>query len=718
MSRKLLAILILSLLPLLARAQNVTGNQSVYGKVSDDGWGLVTWYKGSINNIQDGKNLSFTTKSFLHLKINGLYYSNNNLGSTKIGPPEFDTKRDPDVPLDNGTNAKIGDTIETIWRQGGFDIVQDVYPVQFSHSGQIVVKWKIVNHSNAGIGPIESDYLLDIDPQNDKAKVLTRYDYSPKWRLYPNASNGVPPFFMAFQHAPDDPNGGFPGLTGTSYVTNEMTPTPMGLIAPSKLVVGAWTDLSYFKWGYPDNRFGQNYDDNAVLYQWPLTGATPKTANDSITTIATLSYGTGEFCENYGATVPVYTMLLQPGPIQYDGKTRQYAPNPFTVEAIVFNLSATTTLYNSQATLTTNSPLSIVSGTSEVKSLQKPLSPTSIAPFDIGDAVWTVKMTPTIDTVTFKTAYLSLDVNHISWADQWLCPLFIPIDMDTLPPLIGSLSVLPHSLSLTVRDDRATDVGLKSIGWTGTNVNVPITGGAIPISGCSPATYSIAITQIDTTKPACVTLTFTDCASNTSTFDTCLVSNRAADIYWPAFTYRYGYKLNSGADSNNRCNYQCTEWSLKDDQQFDRGLSDVKVKSSDNMMLTVDGQSPDSKAISFNICALEATQNGFMVLEAVDSAGHIVDTSFTYCAAVLADVGGSARSDLSLRAYPNPTTGACTLAVPGTATIEVLDVLGRAVDRFTMTESREWDMSALPAGTYTVRANVAGSHISTRVIKE
>jgi hypothetical protein len=726
MSRKLLAILIVSLFsacafPVGASADMSTSNQYVAAIVSD-GWGLVTWYKKptAISLQKDWKVLSFVNHSFLNLRINSLYYTNNNLTPPppKIGPPEVDTKLNPDVFLDNGTNTKIGDTIETTWRQGAFDIVQDVYPVQFSHSGQIVMKIRIVNHSTSGIAPAEAEFLLDIDPQNDKAKVLTRYGYSPKWRLFPDLSNGVPPFFVAFERAPDDSRGGFPGLTGTAYVTNEMTPTPMELVAPSKLIIGAWTDLSYYKWGYPDSRVGQDYDDNAALYQWPPTSCPGKTTIDSSTTIATLSYGTGEFCENFGANVPVFAMLMRPGQLQYDARSRQYAPNPFKVEALIFNLSATNSLSNVLTALTVQAPLRFTVGSKLTQTVKT--NPAAISSFSVGDTSWMVKVVDTNNTYDIL-ANLSLDVNGIGWTDPWDCPIRIPpVNTDSFPPILTVESSTKDSIALKVHDDRLLDLGMKSITWTDSNVTVLVTGGSMPISGCSQSIYNIRLAKKDTTLLGYISFLFTDCANNTTGFSAYFPAGEplTPDVSPPTFTYRFGSKLNHGADSNNRCNFQCTEWSLLDNKQFDRGLASVTQKQFDNMSLNIDGLSPDGKAVSFSVCAVDTMKNGSMTIQATDSAGHVVDTSFTYCAAATAGVGSSALSDLALRVYPNPTAGACTLTLNGTATIEVLDVLGRTVDRFTMTDMREWDMSALPAGTYIVRAEITDAHVSTRILKQ
>src|SRR5438046_1799795 len=125
-------------IPSLAGAQKVTSNQFVGAKLSDGG--TLTIYKG---NPANRELLTFIDHSYLTLKIEGLYYSNNPW-ATKIGPDG--TPKAVDVFLNGGQTSKIGDTLRVVWKESGFDIVQDAYPVQFSSSGVIVLSIKIVNH--------------------------------------------------------------------------------------------------------------------------------------------------------------------------------------------------------------------------------------------------------------------------------------------------------------------------------------------------------------------------------------------------------------------------------------------------------------------------------------------------------------------------------------------------------------------------------------------
>jgi hypothetical protein len=78
------------------------------------------------------------------------------------------------------------------------------------------------------------------------------------------------------------------------------------------------------------------------------------------------------------------------------------------------------------------------------------------------------------------------------------------------------------------------------------------------------------------------------------------------------------------------------------------------------------------------------------------------------------------KSDLALSIFPNPASGAATISLTGapSANVEIFDVLGREVASFSVAGSYEWQMSALPAGAYIVRAEVGGSVLSRRVAKE
>jgi hypothetical protein len=643
------------------RADMNTSNQYV-GAVVTDGWGLVTWYKKPAPNsaVKDWKILSFVNHSFLNIRINSLYYTNNDLSPppTLIGPPLVDTKVNPDVFLDNGTNQKIGDTIVTTWRQGSFDIVQFVYPVAFTKSGQIVVKWKIVNHSNAGVNAIEPNYLLDIDPQNDKAKVLTRWGYSPKWRVFPDP-RPVPPFFMAFEHAPDDPAGGFPGLTGTGYVNDTMAPLPLGLISPVKLIIGEWTSLSYFKYGY-DGPIGQDYGDNAILYMWPMTGAPAKTPKDSVTIIAGVSYGLGEFCDNYGANNPVYAMLFRPGQLSYDTKGKKYVPNPFNIEAIVFNLSSTSSFSSVNATLVVGAPLTIIPPPAGVGTPTQKTAPFNILPFDVGDAIWTVKTNDVINCNGDVESPVSLELNGIPWVDPWDCPIKVPcISTDTIAPRVDGLHLVrpgvydkpqvgtdscKFDVTFQVHDDLATDLGLKNISWTATNPSnfrvdtTGLNGAPWPINGCSQGKYQVTIHQIDSTKEDCLRFIFTDCANNISTADVCFclhpIKDRP-DLNPPKFELKRRYNQLQPAATTDSCNFQCSDWTVTETALYDSWLKVVAVApgSAKNMAMSplTGPTQPRAKTFDFTVCVTDPLLDGSITVTAIDSADHTSTLTIPYC---------------------------------------------------------------------------------------
>ncbi|MGY3089212.1 hypothetical protein ACVWYF_002252 [Hymenobacter sp. UYAg731] len=75
-----------------------------------------------------------------------------------------------------------------------------------------------------------------------------------------------------------------------------------------------------------------------------------------------------------------------------------------------------------------------------------------------------------------------------------------------------------------------------------------------------------------------------------------------------------------------------------------------------------------------------------------------------------------------LSLLPNPAHGTATVQLPagfGTATLTVLDALGRAVRRLTTAETRaELDLTGLAAGLYAVRVQAAGRATTRRLVVE
>ncbi|HET6401416.1 MAG TPA: choice-of-anchor D domain-containing protein [Candidatus Kapabacteria bacterium] len=98
----------------------------------------------------------------------------------------------------------------------------------------------------------------------------------------------------------------------------------------------------------------------------------------------------------------------------------------------------------------------------------------------------------------------------------------------------------------------------------------------------------------------------------------------------------------------------------------------------------------------------------------------IKDTSLLTGKSVKSGIrSSSANLPLSLSISPNPASGAATISLGApSAKVEIFDVLGREVASFRVAGSYEWQMGALPAGTYIVRAAAGGMVVSKRVVKE
>ena len=99
--------------------------------------------------------------------------------------------------------------------------------------------------------------------------------------------------------------------------------------------------------------------------------------------------------------------------------------------------------------------------------------------------------------------------------------------------------------------------------------------------------------------------------------------------------------------------------------------------------------------------------------QGTDNFAGVGSYASTACATALATRGSSAAGKLEL--YPNPATGRVSLRLPGaatrTATVEVLDALGRQVRQLSATvgdaTAATLELAGLPAGLYAVRLRTA-----------
>ncbi len=273
----------------------VTQNQFVAGLVYSGKTGEVTFTKvvnGNAVVAQGAKALSLQDHSYLSIMVNGVYCTNNTvpqptLATSMLGGASHLLK--PDINLDNGTTQKIGDTIETVWHESAFDIVQDVYPVAFSNCGQIVLKVKVVNHTPSQFGTL-GQYLLDVCAgANDNAYMLDQYTYEGNntWTIY---NSGAPTYYMGFETDPFALNG---GTAGEGYTTDALAPGAMGLTQCSGMVFGDAKVLDTYTFGAPAAPApSPNAIDAAVLMQWPYLNIQGNNGIDSVTQVFRTSYGT------------------------------------------------------------------------------------------------------------------------------------------------------------------------------------------------------------------------------------------------------------------------------------------------------------------------------------------------------------------------------------------------------------------------------------------
>src|SRR5206468_7112816 len=131
----------------------------------------------------------------------------------------------------------------------GFDIVQDVYPVAFARSGQIVYKIMIVNHAALTLtGPFETQYLLDAAVAgNDRPQIMTSWDsITPLPRIWlalddpctktMHKPRPPPQWFKITQL--DSGSIGYPGHVAVGYLGEALTPADTALSRPDRFAVG------------------------------------------------------------------------------------------------------------------------------------------------------------------------------------------------------------------------------------------------------------------------------------------------------------------------------------------------------------------------------------------------------------------------------------------------------------------------------------------------
>ena len=619
-------------------AQVSTQNAFV-GATVTDGDGLVTIYNGPPVNKDL---LSYIQKSYLTVKIgsdpNALYYSNNPYADL-VGT----TTHPPDVLLTNGGTGKIKDTIRTTWREHGFDIEQDVYPVAFTNSGVIVVSIKIINHTS-DLFPAQAQFLLDNmnsdrDSSNDNPYLLTRYGFIRDWQDSPPTP--VPSFYLAFERPPTEPQL---GTVGIGYVNDSFPPRPLGLIPPSLVEFGDWvTSQVYATWG-PAQLTRNTYTDCACLMMGPGGDVAQSPASgDSVTELMRFAYGTPEWCYDHGH---MFGFALYPHHLYWNPASQSYSPNPFPVEAFLFTLgdnsSSGTTIRQTigdPIRITNPKPAGLQKDTTEV------LSVSSIGTGSFHDFHW---IDSTVVLPGGCAASFPVDIHFDVHAGSIDTPIFYQpwdcsIDVecpnpDVIAPRYKNSFVGCDSIehdTITVSDNYPYDLGLDTIRYSSPDLagsQYRVSFSSTQPFDCTKNPVKIFVTQVDTFQSGHVILSATDCAGNTSYDTICFTAHAALpDRTPPKFWFP------SPVDCHNLCTSIIVTDTNVSDTSIDRGIHFISVDPSSTVNMTAGGIPSGGKYFAnipedtIQVCVTDSMQDGKIVLLAEDSTGNHLSDSITYC---------------------------------------------------------------------------------------
>ena len=617
----LLALCSAVIFPSVSRAQVTTWNPFV-GAAVDGSNGLVVIYKGPPGNHEL---LSYIDRSFLTVKVNNLVYSNND--NVPVGSGI-------DVMLAGGVPKKIRDTVQTIWKENGFDIVQNVYPVQFTNSGVIVISIKIVNHSGLVLNS-QAQFLLDNMNSNngppadgnDNPYLIHRYGAIRNWQDCP--PNPIPSFYLAFEYPPTDPKL---GTVGIGYDNDTFPPRPLGLIPLTTLQFGYWGDQIYYPWGIAPH--GNTFTDAATLLIAPQMQAGGNDSPDSVTEIFRTAYGTPEWC--YDRDSNMFGFALYPHHIYWDGYS--YTPNPFQVEAYLYNLrpSATNATTIRQ---TVGNPIVITSPAHGGLPGSQLQNVGSIQGDGFHEVDWTDSAT-ILQTGCPASFPVDIHFDVIAGGNDtllfppWDCDLTVDCpNPDTLPPTFQNSFAGCDSLmhdTITVQDNQPFDLGIDTITYSSPDLDSAqylVTFKPLPPFKCTNNPVKIYVQQVDTFQSGHVIFTFTDCANNVSHDTICFTAHpplpdRTAPVFFDS----------TPAD----CHAQCTDWNVTDTQKsatsIDRGVDSIVVVSDTNMTLSGGGKyPPGTPEVTIRVCVTDSMHDGTIVLRATDTARNFSFDTIHYC---------------------------------------------------------------------------------------
>ncbi|HWF44699.1 MAG TPA: T9SS type A sorting domain-containing protein [Candidatus Kapabacteria bacterium] len=615
-----------ALAPEFSYATLTTGNKFVTAKV-EDGSGVLTIVTTNGGYYGNENLLTFRQTSYLTVRLQGQYWTNNDQIANNPAANWNSTNPQYGGMLSNGTATRTGDTIQTVWKVPTGEIIQDVYPVEYDYSGQIVMRWKYHCLVYNVIGA-QMQYLLDTYVAgNDEARILTRYGYRNQWTLYNAGGNitydPIPTFFQAFQHDLSAQYNYNPGVVSQGTFIDQT----LRLMKPDAVLVGDWTLLSYQLWGWPYSIPSGAYGDSAILMEFDPEYAT---AGQTVE-IGSTAYGTGEF---ETCTGDLYALIFRPRTIKADATGTAYSPNPFTVDMYLFNTNLYTQADYTKATLTVGKHLTILdSGATNNNTTQTQwATPRTDGVGSVSVCEWHVYAEKTCDLDTSSLQFLaSCNLADTAFNAPCILPVVLPcLDKDTLPPLSYPIVTNGFVKQISFDDNRPKDRGVDTVATFGFNpqyFRVTVD----PFVQCTHDKVWVTITQLDSTVGGCVTVRVTDCAGNATTEEVCFPKYPLhpdtipphIDLLRSEITY-----------DGSQCNMKYDSLIAVDDTTYDLGLKTIGITPNTtpvNMALNVQSFPPGSASQGFTVTVLDSMIDGSISIRATDRAGNFTDYSLHYC---------------------------------------------------------------------------------------
>lgn len=727
--RKLLLSTLILFTTLSAFAQGgipmKTGQKYVTAIVDHgSGWVQVKLYPG---NNMDGT-LSYYQKSFVSFKVDGIVFTNNDVGLPSPLPANTFIMKDGVLSRIKGQSSNT-DTIRCVWsNKNGVDLIQEVYPVLFEKSEQIVFRWKAVNKSS-GSKQVSVQYLLDVQVgdqkyTNDGAPLLTRYGYRPNWEQFTPTSGagaGIPPYYIAFQYPlPHTPTFD-PGFSGMGFTDNSYG--GLGLTKPILQTIGNWPDLIQVRWGAPSPLPNGSYTDCATLFEFDPVTITP---NKEMLVAAT-SYGTGEYEVCKGQ---LFGLLFYSSRINWEPPN--LAPNPFTVEMHLFNPHQTTAAQNTKLTLRVGDSLTILAPDTVKNNGKTQTQMLGVIP-PLGSVVahWTVRASQAkectediVSSLKFQAESPSVGfpifIDSNSGDDTCEHPIIIECaNDDNLPPILEPILMLQNGdKAIGGHDDRpVTDKGLKSITWKpqpGTDSSNFVFTIMPPLSVCSKDTHYVHIHQLDSTKGGCFDIVFEDCAGRTSDTVICFVAHyptHIPDTIPPKVFDKLLMTPKFGS------------FIMTDTNAIDTGISQITIlpPTFGTASTVIDPPlTPCSKLVhQVYLRRTDSLHSECIKYTISDCAGNITIDSICFQGTL--GVSGSSRENM-FSILGNPTSGRAaiqlTLEKPQDVTLRIVDALGREMRRIDVKGLSEGEnliplqTSELASGTYYVIVEIDGKQLT------